>query len=692
MGCRGEADPAQAHLASSLREAGIHIDNSSLVQCIIKSPKTLDELWKTAEAHDKEQERDGKNEVEDENEDEHDSDSEAEDEFGQEELDECEAEGDRMDDEDDVDVRDAAGDDKSEAADITPSASQETRQTPYHQARVEQVAAELAAAATNTDADFSSSEHDPENGADDAQSQDTVRTSIVLVHMSTDRDVLLHLGRGAGQFASAFHLTDKFDLALVDNDNFEKTLALEARRNVSRRLSRIAAAYDQEDELCREACRLVNARTLRSATLAQTIDGHLDRLANYVQTANLSETEVEQLENKTLSDSTYAKLADVHESALQGLAWAVLGDGSPLRLKKEGNAGDVNNYVALCDGDLSTLFDLIIDDSNFTWGRTIDATEPSRRRALARAILRELFVVGQPSNPFKDVNVKVLETLGLDKSIAAAENVTTFSHARLPGFVELCLPQLYALFGDCRLDNGDDLLLNSEAMYDLATRVELVLPVAQAQNRVVNSPHGSGVPDTVYGISAAKAALQTRPGHLDINVGPPLEPEDLRQKPIIVPRQGCMLAVYRKSSSKAHKLLTTCHICYKQCGKACYLKEHERIHTGEKPAICKVNGCGAAFSNRQRLVAHAKSNHWDGVTFDCNKCDKHFKLEESLKHHQRWCLGVLQVCKHLRAKVLSLIDSSTDIPMLRLFEDVHGGQEPAKGTSNLRLLQHRFHC
>ncbi|XP_031635432.1 zinc finger protein OZF-like [Contarinia nasturtii] len=79
-----------------------------------------------------------------------------------------------------------------------------------------------------------------------------------------------------------------------------------------------------------------------------------------------------------------------------------------------------------------------------------------------------------------------------------------------------------------------------------------------------------------------------------------------------------------------------CHLCKKTTQHLHNLKQHMRIHNGERPFRCHV--CAEKFAHKSHIIAHSRT-HTKQLPFDCAQCGRRFADENEKQSHEDHCKG-----------------------------------------------------
>ncbi|KAF1393234.1 hypothetical protein PFLUV_G00036420 [Perca fluviatilis] len=148
------------------------------------------------------------------------------------------------------------------------------------------------------------------------------------------------------------------------------------------------------------------------------------------------------------------------------------------------------------------------------------------------------------------------------------------------------------------------------------------------------------------------------------------------EKPYVC--EHCGKAFARRPSLRIHRLLhcsrvvytqppkVRCTVCPKLLANSGSLRNHMKLHTGEKPHICQH--CGKCFSQKGNLEAHLRIHNGE-KPFPCSECDQSFSQKPDLRRHMFSHTGGGFLCSFCGK-------SLRDPHSLKSHERLHTGERP----------------
>ena len=98
-------------------------------------------------------------------------------------------------------------------------------------------------------------------------------------------------------------------------------------------------------------------------------------------------------------------------------------------------------------------------------------------------------------------------------------------------------------------------------------------------------------------------------------------------------RRGCMKKHIKTVHDKIHDETYKCSFCRQGFSSVYKVKQHEYLHTREKPFAC--SRCTKKFSQKGNLKKHIETVHEQITRFNCSFCGKGFYSKDHVMTHER---------------------------------------------------------
>ncbi|XP_074657197.1 uncharacterized protein LOC141910362 [Tubulanus polymorphus] len=155
----------------------------------------------------------------------------------------------------------------------------------------------------------------------------------------------------------------------------------------------------------------------------------------------------------------------------------------------------------------------------------------------------------------------------------------------------------------------------------------------------------------------------------------------MKQVHNVCPNSHVSSEKFKAGNSKKYK----CQFCDKWFNIPALCKQHERIHTGDKPFKCLM--CEQCFTQKSNRKRHMKLVHTDERPFKCPTCEKCFALKSHCKQH----MNLVHLderpfkCQFCGKRMKTSVN-------LAIHERIHTGEKPIKCPMCEQRFNLKYNC
>ncbi|KIJ56181.1 hypothetical protein M422DRAFT_239387 [Sphaerobolus stellatus SS14] len=131
-----------------------------------------------------------------------------------------------------------------------------------------------------------------------------------------------------------------------------------------------------------------------------------------------------------------------------------------------------------------------------------------------------------------------------------------------------------------------------------------------------NSPmYGTGAHNAQHGGSTYPAVMAPNPHNATHHF------QAVSILPPVIPGENTPDGLKKRSLTRDPSRRCVCEVCGSRFERNIDLETHMRSHTGERPFVCRVPGCGKAFTVKSNMLRHERTHNADSQFIPANEAE-----------------------------------------------------------------------